>query len=197
MKMNKLAKIIMVLMAALMIFAVSCDTEEDVVLDGLADTPEEAMLGFIEAFKMCDSQNLPVYSIERDLVEGLVDTIPEDEDYRRMLRAQFAAFSYEMSDPVIDGDIATATLTITTWSIKAAAHEYITRVQAQYNGVQPKGEEYVKLWESIYADGQIDTVTATDEVKFEKVDGAWKVIVDIDFSRLISGGDENTTTDEE
>ena len=156
----------------------SSTNDEQVIRDGITkeldifkNPTQEALQPYIDQMDSSTMQQLEAYGI--DLVE--------------FFQHALSKFDYEIGDITIDGDKATAAITVTNIDVAAITNDTMTELQndpevaktvqtiAQNGGTQKDAMKYVFtiLYDAL--DTATDTVTTDTEITLTKSDNTWEV----------------------
>lgn len=155
-------------------------------LNGCGKNDEELIRASVaevmDTFKNPTKENIQEFINEDELDLSAIEEY--DIDIYEFLEHSFKHFDYTINDVVVDGDTATASLTLTNADLGAVIEDATTEIteniedyQDIINGENGRNEFMKVFFNKIYEklDATEETVSNDATLKLKKVDGEWEV----------------------
>ncbi len=147
--------------------------------------PADSVTGFIEALKNVEVEKAAGYTTDGNT--GSLDLESNNEDAVEMVKLYFKNLQYSVKNTTKEKDTAVVTVEISNKDLKTIFAMYATKAYeialSKLNGNSNTTEldmetEMLEYFKTLFDSQEVQTVTNTVDVKLNKVDKEWKVVVD-------------------
>ncbi len=147
--------------------------------------PADSVTGFIEALKNVEVEKAAGYTTDGNT--GSLDLESNNEDAVEMVKLYFKNLQYSVKNTTKEKDTAAVTVEISNKDLKTIFAMYATKAYeialSKLNGNSNTTEldmetEMLEYFKTLFDSQEVQTVTNTVDVKLNKVDKEWKVVVD-------------------
>lgn len=150
------------------------------------NTPEAAVVGYLDAFKAVDQAKLNEYVTEDDVMYS-----EDTEGVNSEAQVVFGNISYEIKSVNAEEGSTTATVTtdVTNVDMTAVMQSMMTAAMTESGDVEAMDEEKsMEMLKQAIEDNKENKITKTVDIEVTKVDDQWKVKSTDELLTALSGG---------